>query len=326
MKKVLNFIGSKLSVLEFIYNTIIRTIDGKLENHSFLDIMAGTTVVAQRMYECNGVIANDIELFSYVLANNYIGLSLDADTQQECVDIINQLNNLKPLRGYITNTYSPLGGKMYYTEHNAMKLDAACVYARRYEGHRLYYFVVASILESADRVANVACNYESYLKQFKSSAVKPIEFLPALPLSHVTNGKVYRLDALELTKFVSADIVYIDPPYNRRQYGSMYRVLNTIAKCCSTRYQDYSSDNYIRSQLCYKSNAARYLNELLKRLKCRYVFMSYNDEGILSLNEIKKMFSKHGVYDRYTYVKRRFNSHSDKRTSSVAEYLHVLIK
>ena len=55
---------------------------------------------------------------------------------------------------------------------------------------------------------------------------------------------------IELIKEIEGDILYLDPPYNARQYGANYHLLNTIAKYDSfstkgkTGLRDYQKSKY----------------------------------------------------------------------------------
>jgi adenine-specific DNA-methyltransferase len=55
--------------------------------------------------------------------------------------------------------------------------------------------------------------------------LKPVDFF-----FNNHKNKVYNSDINELIKTTSHDVVYLDPPYNERQYSANYHVLETIAK------------------------------------------------------------------------------------------------
>lgn len=93
-----------------------------------------------------------------------------------------------------------------------------------------YYFLLASLLESADKVANTASVYCAYLKHIKKSAQKPLVLSPAKFTPTSNKHLLFHQDANELISTISGDILYLDPPYNQRQYGANYHLLNTIAK------------------------------------------------------------------------------------------------
>ena len=136
-------------------------------------------------------------------------------------------------------------------------------------------------------------------------------------------------NANELIKKISGDILYLDPPYNHREYGANYHLLNTIAL-----YDDFIPKGktglreYKKSAWCKKNSAQSALDDLLKSAKFSQIFLSYNNEGIISPDEIRKTMSKYGKYECFTKEYRRFKADSKRehKADSVVEYLHFLEK
>ncbi|MCI7022791.1 MAG: DNA adenine methylase, partial [Campylobacter sp.] len=120
-----------------------------------------------------------------------------------------------------------------------------------------------------------------------------------------------------------------DPPYNHREYGANYHLLNTIAL-----YDDFIPKGktglreYKKSAWCKKNSAQSALDDLLNFAKFRQIFLSYNNEGIISPDEIRKTMSKYGKYKCFTKKYRRFKADSkrEQKAASVVEYLHFLEK
>lgn len=125
--------------------------------------------------------------------------------------------------------------RMYFTDENAMKCDVIRARIHLWRQERKitdneYYFLLASLLEGIDKVANTASVYGAFLKKFKKSALKPLTLAPAHFLLSDYDHQVFNKDILELAKITSHDVVYLDPPYNERQYSANYHILETIAK------------------------------------------------------------------------------------------------
>ena len=94
-----------------------------------------------------------------------------------------------------------------------------------------YYYLLACLIEAADKVANTASVYEAFLKDLKPSAQKQI-IIKELPLTLKPKNnkyKVYNEDSKILIKDIKGDILYLDPPYNNRKYDTNYHILETIA-------------------------------------------------------------------------------------------------
>jgi len=224
----MNYIGSKLRLSSFLEKSISKVV-GDLEDKVFCDIFAGTGIVGRRFKPLvKSVISNDIEHYSYVLNRNYIGNYEKLDY----IELLDKLNNLKLVEGFIYKHYSLLGHgqRQYFSDENAKKIDAIrgeIQEWRRSEkiSENMYYFLLASLIESADKVANTASMYGAYLKKLKKSAQKPLKLEPAYFDWVGNNHAVYNEDANKLINKIEGDILYIDPPYNQREYGSNYHLL-----------------------------------------------------------------------------------------------------
>ena len=196
---------------------------------------------------------------------------------------------------------------------------------------KIYYFLLASLLESSDKVANTASVYGAYLKQIKNSAQKSLILEPAIFQINDNDHQVFNEDSNILIKKIEGDILYLDPPYNARQYGSNYHLLNTIAKYDTfipkgkTGLRDYNRSNY-----CSKASVKKSFEELIKSANFKYTFLSYNNEGLMSEQEIKAILSKYGKYDLVTTDYQRFKADKTENRNHIAnsttEFLHILEK
>lgn len=175
---------------------------------------------------------------------------------------------------------------MYFTDENAMKCDAVRSKIELWKEEKNiteneYYFLLASLLENIDKVANTASVYGAFLKNFKKSALKPLTLSPANFFLNDHEHEVHNADILEVAKITSHDVVYLDPPYNERQYSANYHMLETIARYDNpkikgkTGLRDYSKQ---KSDYCKKSEVKNSFQELIKTLDAKYIFLSYNDE------------------------------------------------
>ena len=333
----MNYIGSKHKLSGFIKETILSVVGNELTDKTFCDIFAGTGIIGRNFKtKVKQIIANDCEYYSYVLNKNYIENHIEITNKEQ---YINKLNNL-PLDndGFIYRNYC-LGGsgeRQYFSDKNGKKIDTIRQQIETWRTNKeinenLYYFLLASLLESADKVANTASVYGAYLKNLKKTAQKELVLEPANYELNNNEHKVFNTDSNELIKQISGDILYLDPPYNARQYGANYHLLNTIAK-----YDKFVPKgktglrNYMKSKYCSKNIVNQEFENLIKNANFKYIFLSYNNEGLMSVEEVRKTMSKYGKYDLAEIDYQRFKAdkteNRNHKTDSTKEYLHILVK
>ncbi|MCF6180535.1 DNA adenine methylase [Lutibacter sp.] len=331
----MNYIGSKNKLSSFLKKSIINTVGNNLSELVFCDLFAGTGIVGRTFKPLvKQVIANDIEYYSYVLTKNYIENHQEIDIK----DYFEVLNNLEEVEGFIFNNYSENGkaARLYFSAENGKKIDAIRQQIEIWKSNNQislneYYFLLASLLESADKVANTASVYGAYLKKIKKTAAKKLIFIPAN--YEITNNshQVFNEDSNELIQKIKGDILYLDPPYNARQYGANYHILNTIAL-----YDDFEPKgktglrNYYKSSYCKKGAVKKAFEDLIKNAKFKYIFLSYNNEGLMTENEVKNIMKSYGKYSLKTTNYRRFKAdkteNRNHKATSTVEYLHILEK
>ena len=332
----MNYIDSKLKLCQsFIPDTIHSVCGQDLSSKTFCDIFAGTGIVGRTFKtSVKQVISNDIEYYSFVLNKNYIENHLPIANKQ---DLIDELNNL-PLaeNGFIYKNYC-LGGsgeRQYFSDYNGKKIDT--IRAAIEDWHKsgkingnMFYYLLCSLLECADKLANTASVYGAYLKKLKKSAQKELVLEGAEYEANENEHLVFNKDANELIKEIEGDILYLDPPYNARQYGANYHLLNTIAE-----YKPFEPKgktglrDYTRSKYCSATAVKEQFEELIKNASFKYIFLSYNNEGLMSVEDVKSIMQKYGRYDLAKTGYQRFKADSNRanKADSTVEYLHILEK
>ena len=189
---------------------------------------------------------------------------------------------------------------------------------------------MATLLEAIDKCANTASVYGAFLKKLKSSAQKSLSLTPARLILNKQDHQIYNSDANQLIGKISADILYLDPPYNARQYCANYHMLETIAKYDNpkifgkTGLREYKNQ---KSLYCSKSGVKKAFADLIQKANVKYIFLSYNNEGLLSIDDIKEIMSKKGEYGYFTQEYNRFKADSqrDYKADKTTEYLHYCI-
>lgn len=331
----MNYIGSKHKLSSFLKSSIIRTVDLDLSNLVFCDLFAGTGIVGRTFKPLvKQVIANDVEHYSYILNRNYIG----NHKLINCKNRIEFLNNIEGIEGFIFHQYCENGveDRLYFSSENGKKIDAIRQQIETWKiineiSEDEYYFLLASLIESADKVANTASVYAAYLKKIKKSAQKTLYIKPAEFINTESSHQVFNEDSNKLIKKIKGDILYLDPPYNARQYGSNYHLLNTIAKYDTFLPKGKTGlRDYYRSSYCKKNEVKKSFEELIKNANFNYIFLSYNNEGLMTENEVHSIMSAYGKYSLETTNYQRFKAdkteNRNHKATSTVEYLHILEK
>lgn len=332
----MNYIGSKYSLMDFLRETVDSVTEYKSgEGHIFADLFAGTGVVGAE-YKKMGyeVISNDIQYYSYVINKHLIENVPELDDS-----LLDELNSFEGIEGFVYNNYcdGSGSGRNYFTDDNGKKCDAVRTALERMHSKRdiddgVYFYFLASLINSIDKYANTASVYGAFLKHIKKSAQKDFK-LDLLPVIDGIKGKVFNEDINSLIKHISGDILYLDPPYNARQYCTNYHVLETIARYDNpvlkgkTGLREYS---FQKSLYCSKRTVETVFDDLISNADFKYIFLSYNNEGLMNLDTIKNIMSKYGRYVCRTKEYRRFKADKDENrnifSDYTTEYIHCLIK
>lgn len=353
----MNYIGSKLSLLNFLEESINKVVNKNC--HTFCDLFSGTGIVGAYFKKKDyRIIANDIQYYSYVLSRHYIGnctelkfkqlerifpaLKTIKDSERKNW-ICNYLTNTKGVKGFIYNNYC-LGGtknkkfnRSYFSDENGMQCDAIRLKIEEWRKANLinehddeYYFLLASLIESIDSYANTASVYGAYLKNIKKSAQKKFVLKPAELYISKNSHEIYNEDINNLIRRIKGDILYLDPPYNHRQYAANYHILETIAKYDDpvihgkTGLREYENQ---KSLYCRKTEVKKAFKDLIDNARMKYIFLSYNNEGLLGVAEIKKIMSAKGRYGCFKkeYNRYKADKNRDYKAKKTVEYLHYVI-
>lgn len=342
---IINYLGSKVRLSGWITNTIKKTIeiDGlDISNMKFCEPFAGTGIISRLMAnEVKSIVANDIEYYSYILNSTFLmsvnNVNLDLIKVESLIDT---LNSLVPVTGMIYRNYcspddtSLNGARLYFKSRNGAKIDAIRQHIRfLFRSRRINvferFFLISSLIMAADKVSNCASMYGAYLKDLKSSAMRDLQL--EMPIVNPENppSSVFWMDARNLLTMVQGDILYIDPPYNKRQYGANYHLLNTIAL-----YDDFKlipkgktglRPDYNKSAWCYRAKCEAELDELISLANYNFIFMSYNDQGLI--DDPRAIMNRYGRCDVISRLYNTYKSDNNRvYKKDPVERLYVLRK
>ena len=267
--------------------------------------------------------------------------------------VLDLLSALPPVHGFISEQYSPSGdaarvhGRMYFTPENAGRVDAireritAWSVAGRIRRDPAE-LLLAGLIQAADRVANTTGVYASFVKSWQPNARRPLELRPLRPAAppgpQARGCTAHRGPATEtLTRAGAVDLVYLDPPYNERQYPGYYHIPELLARGWDPKPElrgktGLIPDQEMRSDWCRRGRCEQALRDVLSHADARHVLLSYNDEGLLAAARIEEIFREHGDPDSYRRLGhgyRRYRSDADGpgrryRGDRVREALHYI--
>ncbi len=286
------FLGNKYRLLDFIAD-VVQAKCGNYE--SFCDIFAGTGVVGH--YFNNGrvkIISNDILYSSYRALRTFLGIiNIDLNELERKIDCLNHLTLMQ--ENYFSINY----GNTFFTAENARRIglireNIDHISDSEDERHAL----VTSLIYAADRVANTVGHYDAY--RSKLDMTKPLRLLiPEIHPERNRLNEVYREDANNLIRKISSDVLYIDPPYNSRQYSDTYHLLENLATWGKPLLYGKAKKmdrQQLKSQYCTKT-AEEAFADLIENAKCNHILVSYNNTGRSKDSRSNARITDEGIYE-----------------------------
>ncbi|MCA9360949.1 Dam family site-specific DNA-(adenine-N6)-methyltransferase [Candidatus Kaiserbacteria bacterium] len=288
------YLGSKTKLLSFI-DKIIR--DENIKFDSFADIFAGTGTVANHFYDQSKIIVNDI-----LDSNSYVYTAFfgkDKIQEKKLREKLKYYNNIIAQK-YPENYFSKNFSNTYFDAENAKKIgfirdDIEGLFKKKVITYREKAYLITSLIYALDKIANTVGHYDAYRKidiPEKKLFLLPLELKKSTRLT-----EIYKEDANELVKKIEADIVYIDPPYNSRQYSDAYHLLENIAtwkKGAVFGVAKKMDRSHIKSKYNMKSAGVAF-GDLIDNIKAKYILVSYNDMGTAGNVRSQSRISDHEI-------------------------------
>lgn len=351
----MRFIGNKEKLLPNIYKEIESL--GFKNGDCFCDFFSGTSNVGRHFKEKGfKIISSDLLFFSYVLQEAYIKNNEEPKFEKLLKEIkvkntrlfnspinnvVDYLNNIKGAKGFIYKNYTPEGTtnseiiRMYFTGKNGSKIDAIRKKIENWKKNELikdseYYILLAILIESVPFYSNISGVYGAFLKKYDPRALKDFELKPINFYKSKNNHKVFNKNSMDLIEDLDVDILYLDPPYNGRQYGGNYHVLETIARYDNPEIKGITGmRNYDdqKSEFCNTEKALSALDKIAKKSKYKILVLSYNSEGIMPQKKIETVLNKYGnlKVKEIDYLRFKSNSNGDsKHKKHIKEQLYIL--
>lgn len=352
-EQIITYLGNKRKLLDNIA-VEVETILQKLgtDKAKICDLFSGSGVVARKLKQYSTrLYVNDLENYSYVINDCY--LTNQEDFNEEFYDsLYSKIMSQEPIEGIITKNYAPEdddnikeGERVFYTHKNAVTIDTI---RKAIDDVPESYkkFFLAPLLYEASVHANTSGVFKGFYKSKQANVGKfggeganallrimgPIEIKKPIFSDHDCTVTLFKEDANVLVKHLRGlDITYIDPPYNQHPYGSNYFMLNTII---DNKLGDKISkvagipEDWNKSDYNKKNKALSAFEELVKDIDSKYLIISYNNEGFISLDEMQTMLSKYGELETKEIKYNTFRGSRNLRNRDIhtTEYLFIVEK
>lgn len=344
----MRFIGSKASLLGEIAALVDGVTDGR--ERVFCDMFAGSGAVARHFKPRYQIIANDRMYFSYAMLRAMVGNNRVPDFGAlAAAGIADPLAFLataalpdRPLGApdtFVATHFAPNATckRMYFTPENARRIDFARSRLDQWRADGLLddassFYLLGCVVEGLPFVSNITGTYGAYLKHWDARALKP--YAPvALPV--IDNGQdnaCHNEDAATLIQRLRGDILYLDPPYNGRQYLPNYHVLETIARYDAPVLRGVTGTRNCaaeKSAYCNKATALAALDDLVARAQFRHVIVSYSSDGVMAIADIADLLRRHGVSASLRVHKLAYRKYKSKVVAPddrLSEYLFYVAK
>lgn len=224
------------------------------------------------------MITNDLMYSNYIC--NYAWFGAEEYDPQTIIDCVVRYNSLSDLEdNYMTENFSDT----YFSRDDCAKIgyireDIESLYENDRINQRERAILITSLLYAMDKIANTCGHYDAYRKGVVFEKTLEL-YVPLAEVHNTADNQCYNTDANELVKDITADLVYIDPPYNSRQYCDAYHLLENVARWEKpevfgvARKMDRST---MKSKYCTQS-ATEAFEQLIGDIKAKYILLSYNN-------------------------------------------------
>ena len=344
----MRYIGCKRRLLPFIHQTMR---DFNIDGQIFCDLFAGTATVGQyfkaqgyQIISCDLLYCSFIQQWVKIKLNQYPKFyklidHLHLNEPYHPQTIIDYLNVLPSVEGFIYHNYSHGGTenqplkRLYFSDENAKKIDSIREMLMEWKCHHLinndeFYLLLYALLDSASNHDNTTGQQSGFLKQLNRKSQQTLHLtLPSItPSGH--EHHIYCQSNLSLINELPAvDILYLDPPYTRKQYSTAYHLLETIARWDKPPLRGITGlrpTEQLNSPFCSKPVALAALKYLLCSGNYRHLLLSYSEDGLLSHDEMTDLLEQYGEVSVAEHCLPRYQTKAHIGKNLVKERLYYL--
>ncbi|EAJ0325929.1 DNA adenine methylase [Campylobacter lari] len=314
------YIGSKAKLVKWIFENL------NLENiESICDIFAGSGVIASNFTkkpQIKNIILNDLLYSNELIYSAFLlGQNINFKPLLELTNLFNNKLDLKP--NYFSDNFSD----KFFSYNDCLKIGSIREYIAFLQIDDISKnILLASLIYSMDKIANTVGHYEAYRK----SHIPQDKFVFKLikPIKHNKTIQIYRQNANNLAKEIKADLIFIDPPYNSRQYSRFYHIYENLVEWKKPKLSGIALKPIANNMSEYcRSNASKELENLIANLKCKKIALTYNNtynskskssQNKISFSEIENILKQKGKvtikekkHNYFNTGKTKFNEHKE---------------
>jgi adenine-specific DNA-methyltransferase len=353
-QNLITYIGNKRKLVKYIEDEIIHIKENlQKEQITSFDGFAGSGSVSRMLkFHSSILFVNDMEPYSHCINQCYLS-NPNPEKQQKINQYIHELNHINfTHEDIICKEYSPnqtydikKHERAFYTRENALIIDSIRNKINDYP-KEYFPFLIAPLLVKSSIHTNTSGVFKGFHKKdgighfggkdeinTTSRITKQIILDQPIFSTHDHKCKVFHHNS-DINELIDdlplVDIAYLDPPYNQHPYGSNYFMLNTIlTHKIEGNLSKVSGipNQWTRSNYNYQSSALKSLKHLLQTINARYIILSYNNEGIISKDQLMQLFNELDLYftlREIEYQTYRGSRNLKDRNNKVTEYLWIL--
>lgn len=322
-------------------DSLVDRIEKLLENKKLLnkdlilfDAFCGTGAVSKKLSATyKNIIINDNLLLASTF--NYGSLvSSKCSFLKLGFDPFNYFNERKEIKeGFFYKNYAPSNGnRMYFSDYNAGRIDFFRItieewFLNKQINVEEYNYLLACLLESVSKVANVAGVYGAYLKKWDPRAVKDIIFLRLEKNNNVIDVKRYTENLSQIISDIDCDILYLDPPYTKNKYSVQYHILETLIRydnpilkgITGTRDMSWISQSWSTNNTVHIE-----FENTIAKTKSKYIVLSYSSDGLMSKEFILNVLKRYCILNTVECIEIPYKKYRNFKTNTSNEHYEYL--
>jgi adenine-specific DNA-methyltransferase len=333
------YIGSKSRLID----QITAYMGPPKQGAFFVDAFCGTGVVAETAADLGWNVRINDSLHAAVISAGARLIGREQVAFRKLggyVKAIAKLNAAAPKHGFMWREYSPASidtcglERRYFTQENAARIDAMRTLIGEWvEAGTIdeveERLLIADLFGALNRVANIAGTFGCFLSKWTNQsqgtiAMRCRELKVGGVQVEATVGDVFDVPN------AAGDLVYLDPPYTKRQYASYYHILETVALGDEPKVEGVAGLRPwkgLASDFCYKTRALKTLSRLIQSLRAEKILLSYSSEGHICMQDMKAEISRIGTSTMHplgAIGRYRPNKVASSTASDVNEFLVVV--